>query len=337
MRLVTFAVATPVGAVRRVGAEIAGGQIVDVAGAYAAYLERNQLSSNAMGVAAALVPADMVGFLDNGPVAMEAARRGLEFVQERLAGGKEAPSAVAGAAVVFAATEVSLLAPLPRPRTIRDFLCFEEHQRQAMRALGRGSEIPEVWYKVPAYYKGNPSMVAGPDDEVVWPSYCEKFDYELEIAAVIGLRGRDIPIGEAERYIAGYTIYNDFSARDTQVPEMQLGLGPGKAKDFEGSNAFGPVLVTPDELNVRDLTMTVRVNGEIRSSGNSGTMYRTFADLIAHISRDETVYPGDVLGSGTVGSGSGLELDRWLQPGDVIDMEIQGIGVLRNTIVRDNR
>jgi 2-keto-4-pentenoate hydratase/2-oxohepta-3-ene-1,7-dioic acid hydratase in catechol pathway len=334
MRLVTFAVATPVGAVRRVGAEIAGGHIVDLAGAYAAYLESNRLSSNAQGVTAALIPADMVAFLDNGPVAMEAARRGLDAVQECLAGGKEIPGVPDDAAIVFAPTEVRLLAPLPRPRTIRDFLCFEEHQRQAMRALGRGSEIPEVWYRVPAYYKGNPSMVAGPDDDVVWPSYCAKFDYELEIAAVIGLRGRDIPVEEAEQYIAGYTIYNDFSARDTQVPEMQLGLGPGKAKDFEGSNAFGPALVTPDEVNVRDLSMVARVNGEIWSSGNSGTMYRTFADLIAHISRDETLYPGDVLGSGTVGSGSGLELDRWLQPGDVIDLEIQGIGVLRNTIVR---
>ena len=334
MRLVTFSVATPLGAARRVGAQIGDGQIVDLAGAYAAYLEARRLSSNAGGVAAALIPPDMVSFLDNGPVALEAARHGLEFVQERLADGKEAPTAPGGALIVFGPAAVRLLAPLPRPRTIRDFLCFEEHQRQAMRALGRGSEIPEVWYQVPAYYKGNPSMVAGPDDDVVWPAYSQKFDYELEIAAVIGLRGRDIPVGEADRYIAGYTVYNDFSARDTQVPEMQLGLGPGKAKDFEGSNAFGPVLVTPDEINVRDLAMTARINGQVWSSGNSGTMYRTFADLIAHISRDETIYPGDVLGSGTVGSGSGLELDRWLQPGDTIELEIAGIGVLRNRIVK---
>jgi len=334
MRLVTFSVATPLGAARRVGAQIGDGWIVDLAGAYAAYLEARRLSSNAGGVAAALIPPDMVAFLDNGPVALEAARHGLEFVREHLAGGEEAPTAPGDALVVFGPEEVRLLAPLPRPRTIRDFLCFEEHQRQAMRALGRGSEIPEVWYQVPAYYKGNPSMVAGPDDDVVWPAYSQKFDYELEIAAVIGLRGRDIPVGEADRYIAGYTVYNDFSARDTQVPEMQLGLGPGKAKDFEGSNAFGPVLVTPDEINVRDLAMTARINGQVWSSGNSGTMYRTFADLIAHISRDETIYPGDVLGSGTVGSGSGLELDRWLQPGDTIELEIAGIGVLRNRIVK---
>jgi len=222
-----------------------------------------------------------------------------------------------------------LLAPL-RPRSLRDFLAFEGHLKNAYARLGR--EIPAEWYEVPAYYKGMPDTVIGPDETIPWPAWSDRLDHELELAAVIGEGGRDIAAADAEDAIFGYTIWNDMSARDVQARELPVGMGPGKAKDWDGSNVLGPCLVTADELDPSDLTMRVSVNGELWGEDTSAHMHHTFADMIAYASQAQTLYPGDVLGSGTAASGSGLELDRWLQPGDVVEMEIQGIGVLRNRI-----
>jgi 2-keto-4-pentenoate hydratase/2-oxohepta-3-ene-1,7-dioic acid hydratase in catechol pathway len=224
---------------------------------------------------------------------------------------------------------VRLLAPL-RPRSLRDFLAFEGHMRNAFGQLGR--EIPNEWYEVPAYYKGMPDTVIGPEDEIPWPSYSDKLDHELELAAVIGREVRDVAPEDALDCIFGYTIWNDLSARDVQARELPVGMGPGKAKDWDGSNVLGPCIVTADELEPADLRMRVSVNGELWGEDTSAHMHHTFADMIAYASRAQTLYPGDVLGSGTAAGGSGLELDRWLQPGDVVEMEIQGIGVLRNRI-----
>jgi 2-keto-4-pentenoate hydratase/2-oxohepta-3-ene-1,7-dioic acid hydratase in catechol pathway len=222
-----------------------------------------------------------------------------------------------------------LLAPL-RPRSLRDFLAFEGHMRNAFGQLGR--EIPNEWYEVPAYYKGMPDTVIGPEDEIPWPPWTERLDHELELAAVIGREVRDVAAADAAGCIFGYTIWNDLSARDVQARELPVGMGPGKAKDWDGSNVLGPCIVTADELDAGDLAMRVRVNGEVWGEDTSAHMHHTFADMIAYASRAQTLYPGDVLGSGTAAGGSGLELDRWLQPGDVVEMEIQGIGVLRNRI-----
>ena len=224
---------------------------------------------------------------------------------------------------------VRLLAPL-RPRSLRDFLAFEGHMKNALQRLGR--PIPDEWYDVPAYYKGMPDTVIGPEDEIPWPSYSEKLDHELELAAVIGREVRDVAPEDALDCIFGYTIWNDLSARDVQTRELPVGMGPGKAKDWDGSNVLGPCIVTADELDASDLAMRVSVNGELWGEDTSAHMHHTFADMIAYASQAQTLYPGDVLGSGTAASGSGLELDRWLQPGDVVEMEIQGIGVLRNRI-----
>jgi 2-keto-4-pentenoate hydratase/2-oxohepta-3-ene-1,7-dioic acid hydratase in catechol pathway len=224
---------------------------------------------------------------------------------------------------------VRLLAPL-RPRSLRDFLAFEGHMKNALSRLGR--PIPDEWYDVPAYYKGMPDTVIGPEDEIPWPAYTEKLDHELELAAVIGRQVRDVAPEDALDCIFGYTIWNDLSARDVQARELPVGMGPGKAKDWDGSNVLGPCIVTVDELDASDLAMRVSVNGELWGEDTSAHMHHTFADMIAYASRAQTLYPGDVLGSGTAAGGSGLELDRWLQPGDVVEMEIQGIGVLRNRI-----
>jgi 2-keto-4-pentenoate hydratase/2-oxohepta-3-ene-1,7-dioic acid hydratase in catechol pathway len=222
-----------------------------------------------------------------------------------------------------------LLAPL-RPRSLRDFLAFEGHLRNAYARLGR--DIPAEWYDVPAYYKGMPDTVIGPGEEVPWPAWTEKLDHELELAAVIGAGGRDIAVADAPAAIFGYTIWNDLSARDVQARELPVGMGPGKAKDWDGSNVLGPCIATPDEVDLTRARMQVRVNGEVWGEDTPANMHHTFADMIAYVSRDQTLHAGEVLGSGTAAGGSGLELDRWLQPGDTVELEIDGIGVLRNRI-----
>ena len=222
-----------------------------------------------------------------------------------------------------------LLAPL-RPRSLRDFLAFEGHLTNAYARLGR--DIPAEWYDVPAYYKGMPDTVIGPDQEVPWPAWTEKLDHELELAAVIGAGGRDLGIDEAPAAIFGYTIWNDLSARDVQARELPVGMGPGKAKDWDGSNVLGPCIATPDEVDLAGARMQVRVNGEVWGEDTPASMHHSFADMIAYVSRGQTLRAGEVLGSGTAAGGSGLELDRWLAPGDVVELEIDGIGILRNPI-----
>jgi len=222
-----------------------------------------------------------------------------------------------------------LLAPL-RPRTMRDFLSFRGHMENALGRLGL--PIPEEWYEIPSYYKGMPDTVIGPDAEIPWPSYTDRLDHELELAAVVGKPGRDIPRERALDHVFGWTIWNDLSARDVQAKELKIGLGPAKGKDWDGSNVLGPCIVTSDELDVSDLRMSVRVNGETWGEDTTANMHHSFADLIAYASLAQMLHPGELLGSGTAAGGSGLELDRWLQPGDEVELEIEGIGILRNRI-----
>lgn len=239
-----------------------------------------------------------------------------------------------GETIVYPEPTVSLLAPVPHPPLLRDFIAFENHI--AATSKKRGQPIPPEWYNAPVYYKGNPLTIIGPEDVLLWPLNTKKLDYELELACVIGRKGRDIPAEKAWDYIAGYTIMNDFSARDIQFQEMACRLGPAKGKDF--ATALGPCLVTPDEISdINQVRMSARVNGELWSEGMFGTIYWSFAQMIEHVSRGETVYPGEVWGSGTVGGGCGLEMDRFLQPDDVVELEIQPIGTLKTRIVKESR
>lgn len=228
-----------------------------------------------------------------------------------------------------ALAEVRLLAPL-RPRSMRDFLTFEGHLKNAMTNLGR--PIAPEWYTTPAYYKGMPDTVIGPEEEIPWPGYTEKLDHELELAIVIGRQGKDIPRERALEHVFGYTLWNDMSARDVQSRELPVGMGPAKAKDWDGSNVFGPCLVTADEVDPHDIRLTVRINGETWGGDSTARMHHSVEDLVAYASQAQTLYPGEVLGSGTATGGSGVELNRWLKPGDVIEMEADGIGVLRNRV-----
>jgi fumarylacetoacetate (FAA) hydrolase len=218
----------------------------------------------------------------------------------------------------FPLDEVRLLAPVQRPPSVRDFYAFEEHVRNARVVTGRGEVVPE-WYEIPAFYFSNPAAIYGPDDEIPYPEGTEKLDYELEIAAVIGADGE----------IAGFTVMNDWSARDLQRQEMAIGLGPAKGKDF--ATSLGPVIVTPDELG--DL-MVARVNGEERSHGHLSDMHWSWEQIVEQAARNTELRPGDVIGSGTVGTGCILEHgdERWLQRGDEVELAIEGIGILRNRI-----
>ncbi|MBK9124690.1 MAG: fumarylacetoacetate hydrolase family protein [Chloroflexi bacterium] len=240
----------------------------------------------------------------------------------------------------FPLGDVKLLAPVRRPPTVRDFYAFEQHVKAGNRIRGR--DIPDAWYQIPVFYFSNPGSIIGPDDPVRIPKSSQALDFELEVACVIGRAGKDIAAEDAEQYIAGYTIFNDWSARDVQRQEVGVGLGPAKGKDFAGS--LGPWLVTPDELadratgrpGVYNLTMTARVNGVERSRGNWADLHYSFGEMVARASADAMLYPGDVIGSGTVGTGCLLELTMgqgpWLRPGDVVELEIERLGVLRTEV-----
>jgi fumarylacetoacetate (FAA) hydrolase len=220
----------------------------------------------------------------------------------------------------YALADVDLRPPVLHPPSIRDFMAFEEHVANARRL--RGADVPKEWYEVPVFYFSNPAAIFGPDDEIPYPAGSQELDYELECAAVIGADGR----------IGGFTVMNDWSARDLQRQEMRVGLGPAKGKDF--ATSFGPVLVTPDEFDGGEGEMVARVNGEERSRGNLRDMYHRWDALLARAAQNTVLRPGDIVGSGTVGSGCILEHGdgRWLRRGDVVELEIEGVGTLRNVV-----
>lgn len=246
-----------------------------------------------------------------------------------------------------------LLAPVPHPASCRDGYAFRQHVATARR--NRGVEMIPEFDHFPVFYFTNHQAIQGPGEILCMPDHFEKLDFELELAVVLNKKGRNIRAAEADNYIAGYMIMNDISARRLQMEEMKLNLGPAKGKDF--STCIGPWLVTPDELKAYrvpapeghtgaqyDLKMECLVNGKPVSEGSSASMDWTFAEIIERCSYGTDVFPGDVIGSGTVGTGCFLELngtgklndpdyrEQWLQPGDVVEMEITGLGRLSNTL-----
>lgn len=254
-------------------------------------------------------------------------------------------------------SEVSIRwrAPLPIPESIRDLANYELHVSQAIRSSmtlrARATpdpthalaefrkagllDIPPVWYELPLYYKGNRFSCIGHDEPVYWPTFAEKMDYELELAVIIGKTVRDIPEESAMEAVFGYTIFNDFSARDQQSRETSFRMGPAKGKDFDTGNAFGPCIVTRDEIpNPESLRMAVRINGKLVTETVSGGMQHGIAKCISYISQSETLHPGEIIGLGTLGNGCGYESLSFLQDGDEVELEVENIGTLRNRLMR---
>ena len=267
---------------------------------------------------------DVRALLETGPDA-------IDRVGDALAGGAAAPAIARGA--------VRLRAPILQPPTVRDYIVYEEH------ATSQGTrQVDPVWYRMPVFYFSNPLVIYGPGDAVPYPAASEQLDYELEIGCVIGKSGRNVAASEAMQYIAGFCIFNDWSARDLQFDEMTFGLGPAKGKD--SASSLGPWLITTDELMPHikdgrlDLKCQARVNGaEWLRDGAAGNAYYGWGEIIERAAKDSRIAPGDVLGSGTVGGGSvreairkGYEGARWLEPGDTVALEVEGIGILSNTL-----
>lgn len=278
----------------------------------------------------------MMALIEAGPAALDRART---LVDER---GREADLSVA-------LKTAKLKAPLPVPAQMRDFSVYPDHitgapagarkmlARLAGDAAGAAAvtpaPLPPVYRQQPIFYITNRFSVVGPDAEITWPAYSRVIDFELEFAAVIGRGGSGLTRRRARASIFGYTIFNDFSARDAQFVEMQGALGPAKGKSFDGGNVLGPVIVTRDEVpDPYALAAQVRVNGEVWSKTSTAGMLHDFEDMIVHVTKNETIHPGEVFGSGTMNGGCGLELDRFPGFGDTVELEVERLGVLRNRI-----
>ena len=294
------------------------GRVIDLATAeYQRLLGTGASADAARRLASALYPGSMSAAIAAGPTFLTAAARTVGALEEDSS--------------VLSLEEVKWLAPIDPP-VMRDCLAFEQHLRNTLTALAAAMNmaprIPDVYYEKPIYYKGNPLTLIGHQEEALWPDYSSRMDYELELGFVIGRPGKDLTPEQAKAHLFGVTIFNDFSARDIQALEMQGLLGPAKGKDF--ATALGPWITTADELDVHNLTMVARVNGEEWSRGSSSTIMWRVEEIIAYISKAEGVIAGELIGSGTVGRGCGAELGKLLKPGDVIELEVEGIGILRN-------
>lgn len=326
MKLVTFEVRTVLGPVRRIGALLSpdltdDARIVDLTTGYGMLL-REGGDARGHEVAAAALQPDMIAFLAGGEPARERARQVLEYAR-----AARQPVGEGGRTFIFDRWDVRVLAPVPRPTSMRDYLTFEEHMtkgsRQTQKAPG--------WYYFPSAYKGNPDSVYGPEDPMLWPAYTDWLDPELELGTYIGREGRNIPVEQAAAYIGGYTIFVDCSARDAQAKES---LGPFKGKDF--CTMTGPVLVTPDEFDERNARCGIKVNGETWLETNLSAPRQYYSpELIAWTSDGETIRPGELFGSGTISFGCSIDMGKWVKPGDVVEHWVEGIGTMKATVVRE--
>ncbi len=329
MRLLTFAVSDQ----PRLGLLVAEDRVLDVA-AFSAH----------EGNAAAPEYVSMLALLQAGPAAMNALRE---------MAGRLRPESHGDC--VHALNGLKLLAPVPTPVSIRDCMSFELHLLNCTRTVARWRSplvakldawstrilgrpllrTPAVCREQPVYYKGNPRSVIGTRAEVVWPAYEEKLDFELEFGVFIGKQGVNIAVEDATQHIAGYCLFNDFSARETQLREMAGRLGPAKGKDFDTGNAIGPYLVTPDEVgDARQLSFTATVNGQVWTEVTAATLQFSVEEIISYISQSETLYPGEFIAVGTLPGGCGLELDRWLKTGDTVQLACEPLGILTNQVVK---
>lgn len=271
---------------------------------------------------AAELPEEMVAFFQAGARGRALAAEAVAVVEEQGARGDELHDG--GRPVAHPVADIRILAPVPRPPRVRDYLTYKA------QASGSGLATPPALAAMPICYKCNADSIIGPDEPLLWPSYTEQLDFELEVGFFTCQGGRDLTPEQAADHIAGVTIFNDVSARDIQFFEMSQSIGPSKGKDF--CTAMGPCVLTIDEVDEWDIRLSARVNGETWASGTTADRQFSFAEVLAWASLDEDVRPGEFLAVGTVGGGCGLELDRWIRPGDVVELEASGIGTLRNPV-----
>lgn len=333
MKLVTFAIDTPVGEIRRVGAiRSKDGFYVDLAAGREALL-KSQGMEQAYQQAQLDCPSDMMDFIRAGDDALKKGYEVLDYAAEM---GTEK---VDGLTVVYDPATVTLLTPLTRPNTIRCFSLSERHMLNGIASMQDTAawggvkpsltKLPDEWYNLPTHYKTGTTEIYGPDELVPWPNITDKFDYELEIATIIGKRGRNVPEEEGEDYIYGWTLYNDWSTRDFQNREMSINLGPSLCKD--NASSLGPCIVTKDEYDLYNANFTIRVNGEVWSQTKVDFWF-PLKHLVHYVTKVQTIFPGDVFTSGTLPFGAGCEIKKWIPEGGVVEFEAEGMGILRNYI-----
>lgn len=335
MRVCTFSRETPLGRFKRLGVFHNTTTIIDVNMVWRAYYEKEG-HFNSITRANHTMPHLLSLLLENVDRPLEELAASVDlFKKLTQAGVIETKDGGSLSFDIYDAEDAKLEAPLDKINVYRDFYAHEKHVKKGFEK--RKEPVPEAWYEIPAYYKGATQGFIGPEQDIIWPSYTKKLDYELELGCVIGKDGKNIKAKDAFHHIFGFTILNDVSARDIQKKEMAVRLGPAKGKDF--CSVIGPVITTIDEFNYKEpeLLMTATINGEEWSKGKSNDAHFSWAEMIEHASREEWLLATDFMGSGTVGTGCGLELDKWIQPGDSIELFVEKIGKLKNRVGVPNK
>lgn len=328
MKLCTFSVGTPVGEVRRVGVATPAG-VVDGTAARVAYLERTCRPAVALRVGMAQVPPDMIEVIGAGPVGREWLE---EAVSALMSSGQ--PATVGGQKTLYELADIRLLAPVPRPPGMSNFSAWTAHIEHA-QSKGVNLGVPRKDLGPKSYWKGNADSFVGPGVVLEYPSYAQELDVECEVVAIVGTGGKDLSLEQAEKAIAGYSIFNDVSIRHIQLEEMKSNRGPSKGKDHDGGNVLGPWLVTSDEVgDPMDLQMSLIVNNDQWSTYTAREMAFSFPQMLSYLSRGQTIHPGHVLTAGSYPGGSGFDLERTLHPGDVIELKVSKLGSLINKIGR---
>lgn len=330
MKLIQFKVTTPFGENVRNGLFI-GDKVLDLNYAYVTYLLQETEETKPYEIANVRISNNLISFLEGGDYSLQAARETEEYFQKVIK-NEELMEGPKKEQLIYSREKVKVVSPLTHPPYIVDFMTFETHYKQSLAKLTDYS----LWKKYPVGYKKNPNTIIGPTDPIIFPSSITKWlDFEVEFGWVIGKKGKDITEEEAGNYIAGFTVLNDISARDIEIPEVLLRLGPFKSKDFDTAGPLGPCIVTPDEIgDPHNLKMELRVNGKVMQQGNTKDMRWSVYQLVAYTSKDQTILPGTLLCSGNPGRLHEKTIQRKarLRIGDVLEAEIEKIGTLRNKI-----
>ncbi|MHA1270083.1 MAG: fumarylacetoacetate hydrolase family protein [Candidatus Helarchaeota archaeon] len=331
MKFTRFRISTKYGQFDRNGLLISNDLIIDLKLAYAKYLDQETKETKPLEIANVRISDTMVGLIEGGPLTLEAANDVLKYFNNFKTKNEEIYG-INNEKIIYNINEVKLIKPISPPYIV-DFLTFEHHFDQGLNRLTDKS----IWLKYPVGYKKNPNSIVGPYDNVIIPKLITKWlDYEVEFAIIIGKKGKNISEDDASQYIFGYTILNDFSARDIEIPEILLRLGPFKSKDFDTAGPMGPYIVTIDEFGNKqpELDMELRVNGVVEQKGNTRDMHWNVFHLVSYSSKDQTLLPGTILCSGNPGKiDECIKRSKRLKQGDIVETEIEKIGIMMNKIV----